>query len=239
MITLNYAGRAIRAALLLWLGQACATSAGGARARELLLDPAHAEWSKPAPPVARIRFETSKGPFVVEVIREWAPLGADRFYNLARLGFYDDARFHRVNPNYIVQFGLPGDPAVTAAWRAHALRDDAPRAHNQRGTFAFAMKGPNTRLTQIYINLADNSRNDAEPFTMLGRVVEGMDVVDRLYSGYGEGSGSGMRQGRQGPIEQGGNVYLDREYPLLDRLIRACVISPVRTCRQSVNESRE
>ncbi|MGH7468285.1 MAG: peptidylprolyl isomerase [Longimicrobiales bacterium] len=223
--------RMVGVALLVCFAQSCATSAGVTRSRELLLDPANTEWSKPAPPVSRIRFETSKGSFVLEVIREWAPLGADRFYNLARLGFYDDARFHRVNPNYIVQFGLPGDPAVTAAWRSRQLRDDAPRAHNQRGTFAFAQMGPNTRLTQIYINLGDNSRNDAEPFTMLGRVVQGMDVVDRLYSGYGERSGSGMRQGRQGPIEQGGNAYLDREYPLLDRLLRACVIAPVRTCR--------
>jgi cyclophilin family peptidyl-prolyl cis-trans isomerase len=206
-------------------------SAKPARSRALLLDPANPEWSKPAPPVSRIRFETSKGPFVLELIREWGPLGVDRFYNLARLGFYDDARFHRVNRNYIVQFGLPGDPAVTAAWRGHELRDDPARAHNQRGTFAFAQKGPNTRHTQIYINLGDNSRNDAEPFVMLGRVVEGMNVVDSLYSGYGENSGSGMRQGRQGPIEQGGNAYLDREYPLLDRLIRACVIAPVKTCR--------
>ena len=210
--------------------QACA-SAQPARSRELLLDPANPEWSKPAPPLSRIRFETSKGPFVVEVIREWGPLGADRFYNLARLGFYDDARFHRVNRNYIVQFGLPGDPAVTAAWRGHQLRDDPPRARNQRGTFAFAQMGPNTRHTQIYINLGDNSRNDAEPVVMLGTVVEGMAVVDSLYSGYGENSGSGMRQGRQGPIEQGGNAYLDREYPLLDRLLRACIIAPVQTCR--------
>jgi cyclophilin family peptidyl-prolyl cis-trans isomerase len=206
-------------------------SAQSARSRQLLLDPNSPEWSKPAPPVSRIRFETSKGPFVVEVIREWGPLGADRFYNLARLGFYDDARFHRVNRNYIVQFGLPGNPAVTAAWRGHQLRDDPPRAHNQRGTFAFAQMGPNTRHTQIYINLGENSRNDAEPFVMLGTVVEGMAVVDSLYSGYGENSGSGMRQGRQGPIEQGGNTYLDREYPLLDKLLRACVIAPVQTCR--------
>jgi homoserine O-acetyltransferase len=199
--------------------------------RSVLLDPTHAEWSKPAPPVARIRFETSKGPFVLEVIRAWAPLGADRFYNLARLGFYDDTRFHRVNANYIAQFGLSGDPAITAAWRGHELPDDPPRSTNHRGTFAFAMKGPNTRLTQVYINLADNSRNNAEPFSILGSVVEGMEVLDRLHAGYGEASGSGMRQGRQGPIEQGGNAYLDREYPLLDRIIRVCILTPVPTCK--------
>ena len=209
---------------------ACASAPAATGSRALLLDPTHPEWTRPAPPVARIRFETSKGPFVLELNREWGPIGADRFYNLARLGFYDDARFHRVNPNYIVQFGLSGDPAVTAAWRNAQIPDDPPRAHNQRGTYAFAQMGPSTRLTQIYINLGDNSRNDAEPFTMLGTVVEGMEVVDQLYSGYGERSGSGMRQGRQGPIEQGGNAYLDREWPLLDRILRVCVVEPVRTC---------
>lgn len=196
----------------------------------MLLDPTHPEWSRPAPPVSRMRFETSQGEFVVELIREWAPIGADRFYNLVRLGYYDDARFHRVSPGYIVQFGLHGDPAVTAAWRGHELPDDPPRADNRRGTFAFAMTAPNTRLTQIYINLGDNRRNDGEPFTMLGTVIEGLDVLDSLYSGYREASGSGMRLGRQGPIEEGGNAYLDREFPLLDRLIRACVIAPTPSC---------
>jgi len=212
------------------LSLACA-SAHPARKRELLLNPSSPEWSKPAPPVSRVRVETSRGPFVLELIRDWGPIGVDRFYNLVRLGYYDDARFHRVDRNYIVQFGLPGDPAVTAAWKGHQIKDDPPRAHNQRGTFAFAQMGPNTRHSQIYINLGDNSRNDGEIFTMLGRVVEGMNVVDSLYSGYGENSGSGMRQGRQGPIELGGNTYLDREYPLLDKLIRACVIAPVKTCK--------
>ena len=215
---------------LLTLSAACASAPVGAPSRDLLLDPSHAEWRRPAPPVSRVRFETSKGAFVLELVRTSAPLGVDRFYNLVRLGFYDDARFHRVNANYIAQFGLPGDPAVTAAWRGHEVPDDPPNSRNQRGTFAFAMKGPNTRLTQVYINLADNTRNDAEPFSMLGRVVEGMEVVDSLYSGYGENSGSGMRQGRQPPLEEGGNAYMDREYPLLDRIVRACVVAPMGTC---------
>jgi cyclophilin family peptidyl-prolyl cis-trans isomerase len=222
--------RSVWLCMLTGVSAACTMSVTSS-ARSVLLDPTHAEWSKPAPAVSRIQFETSKGTFIVEVIRAWAPLGADRFYNLARLGFYNDTRFHRVNANYIVQFGLSGDPAITAAWRGHELADDRPRSLNERGTFAFAMKGPNTRLTQVYINLADNSRNNAEPFTILGLVVEGMDVVDRLYAAYGERSGSGMRQGRQGPIEQGGNAYLDREYPLLDRIIRACIAAPIVTCR--------
>jgi cyclophilin family peptidyl-prolyl cis-trans isomerase len=174
--------------------------------------------------VSRLRFETTKGVFVLELTREWGPIGADRLYNLARLGYYDDTRIHRVNQNYIAQFGLHGNPAVNAAWKEQYLKDDPPRSTNTRGTFAFAMMGrPNTRNTQIYINLADNTRNNVEAFTILGIVVEGMAVVDSIYSGYGETSGAGMRQGRQGPLESGGNAYMDREFPLLDRIRRVTV----------------
>jgi homoserine O-acetyltransferase len=190
----------------------------------LLLNPAHPEWRAPAPAVSHLRFETTKGVFVLELVREQGPIGADRLYNLARLGYYDDTRVHRVNRNYIAQFGLHGNPAVNAAWKEQYLPDDPPRSGNTRGTFAFAMKGmPKTRNTQVYINLADNPRSDAEAFTMLGRVVEGMSVLDSLYSGYGENSGSGVRQGRQGPLEMGGNAYMDREFPLLDRIRRVAV----------------
>src|SRR5690349_2566956 len=192
--------------------------------KALLLYPGDPEWQRSAPPVSYLRFETTKGVFVLELVRAWGPLGADRLYNLARLGYYDDTPFHRVNRNYIVQFGLHGDSAVNAAWKTAYLADDPPRSTNTRGTFAFAMKGqPNTRSTQIYINLADNPRSDAEAFTILGRVLEGMDVLDSLYSGYGETSGSGVRQGRQGPLENGGNAYMDREFPLLDRILRITV----------------
>lgn len=200
---------------------------GAAPSREaLLLDPADPEWRKPAPPLSHLRFETTKGAFVLELLRDWGPIGADRLYNLARLGYYDDTRFHRVNRKYIVQWGLHGNPAVNAAWKEQYLPDDPPRSTNVRGTFAFSYKGPghpNTRNTQVYVNLADNTRNDAEPFTVLGRVVDGMAVLDSLYSGYGEKSGSGVRQGRQGPLEAGGNAYMDREYPLLDRILRVTV----------------
>jgi homoserine O-acetyltransferase len=205
---------------------ACARPGARAAGRALLRDPASPEWRRPAPPLSRLRFETTKGVFVLELVRDWGPIGADRLYNLARLGYYDDTRFHRVNKNYIVQFGLHGDPAVNAAWKDQYLPDDPPRSDNKRGTFAFAMKGAanlNTRNTQIYVNLADNPRSDAEPFTILGRVVEGMAVLDSLYSGYGERSGSGVRQGRQGPLETGGNAYMDREFPLLDRIRRVTV----------------
>ena len=214
----GFALRAVFAAA--YMAAYVAACAAGTR----LLDPAHAEWSKRAPPVSHLRFETTKGAFVLELIREWGPIGADRLYNLARLGYYDDTRFHRVNTNYIVQFGLNGNPAVNAAWKDRYMPDDPPRSHNVRGSFAFAFKAqPNTRSVQIYINLADNTRNDAEAFTVLGTVIEGMSVVDSLYSGYGENSGSGMRQGRQGPLETGGNAYMDREYPLLDHILRVTV----------------
>ena len=221
-----------RLLLALLVSTGCAgQSPGSAKAavpaldrKALLLDPANAEWRKPAPPVSHLRFETTKGVFVLRLVRAWGPIGADRLYNLARLGYYDDTRFHRVNRNYIVQFGLHGDPAVNAAWKERYIQDDPPRSINTRGTFAFAMIGrPNTRNTQVYINLADNTRNNAEPFTVLGTVIEGMAVVDSLYSGYGESSGAGMRQGRQGPLETGGNAYMDREFPRLDRILRVTV----------------
>ncbi|MEP6493872.1 MAG: peptidylprolyl isomerase [bacterium] len=205
------------------------TPADGASRKVLWLDPSNAQWRTPAPPISHLRFETTKGAFILELVREWGPIGADRLYNLARLGYYDDTRFHRVNKNYIVQFGLHGDSAVNAAWQDRYLSDDPPRSNNVRGTFAFSFKAiPNTRSTQIYINLADNTRNNAEAFTVLGTVVEGMSVLDSLYSGYGESSGSGVRQGRQGPLANGGNVYVDREFPLLDR-IRRVTVTEVKT----------
>jgi homoserine O-acetyltransferase len=216
--------------LVLAAGCASGGAPGAPPDREaVLLDLSQGEWTVQAPAISHIRFETTKGVFVLELVREWGPIGADRFYNLARLGYYDDTRFHRVNGNYIVQWGLHGNPAVNAVWTKAFLPDDPPRARNVRGSFAFAMSGqPNTRTTQIYINLADNSRNDSEAFTMLGRVVEGMEVLDNLYSGYGESSGSGVRQGRQGPLAEGGNAYMDREYPLLDRILRVTVAAVAR-----------
>ena len=205
------------------------TLASPAATRALLLDPANAEFTRPAPPVSRLRFETSKGAFVLELHRDWGPLGADRLYNLARLGYFTDTRFHRVRAAYIAQWGLHGDSAVNAAWKGRYLRDDPPRSRNTRGTFAFSYEGPGreqTRNTQIYVNLADNPKNDAEPFTVLGTVVEGMAVLDSLYSGYGEDSGSGVRQGKQGPLERGGNTYMDREFPKLDRVFRVVISTP-------------
>ncbi len=212
--------------LLLLVGCAPPAPPGGTGPDPLLLDPSHPEWTRPSPPLWRARFETTKGDFVVEVERGLAPIGVDRFYNLIRLGYYDDTRFHRVNRGYIVQFGLHGDPAVNAAWLHQQIEDDQPVGSNLRGTLAFARSlEPRTRNTQIYINLGDNTRNDGEPFAIFGRVVEGMEILDRLYSGYGEESGSGVRQGRQGPIIEGGNAWLDQAFPLLDRLLRARILA--------------
>jgi len=178
----------------------------------------------PAPDVFRVRFETSQGAFVVEAHREWAPRGVDRFRELVAAGFFDDSRFFRVVAGFIAQFGLPGDPAVNTSRKDKAFQDDPVRQSNVRGTIAYAMTGPDTRSTQLYINLADNSRLDAQGFAPIGRVIEGMDVVDRLYAGYGEGAGGGMRGGKQGKILAGGNAHLDAEFPKLDRILRVRIL---------------
>lgn len=196
-------------------------------ARQILLDPEHPAWSEPAPDTFLTRFETSAGDFAIQVVRAWAPIGADRFHNLVRHGYYDDSRFHRTVPDFIVQWGLAGDPAVTAAWIGQTIPDDTlVVASNVRGTIAFAFTEPNTRTTQVYINVVDNTRLDAQGFPPFGRVVEGMGIVDRIYSGYGETSGGGVRGGDQSAIVAEGNAYLDREFPLLDRIVRATVELP-------------
>lgn len=199
-----------------------------ARASELtvlpghvLLRPADEFWSQPAPDRFHVRFATGEGDFVVEVHREWAPLGADRFYNLVRAGFFDNSRFFRIRAGYIAQFGISGDPKVSAVWRDRALEDDPVRETNRRSSVAFAMTGPGTRTTQPYINLVDNTHLDAQGFAPFGRVIEGMEVVDRLYAGYDEGAGGGMRGGKQGRIFEEGNVYLDEAFPRLTKLDRA------------------
>ena len=202
----------------------CAAVADGAE-RGALFDPDHRHWDRAAPELFRVRIETSRGVFVITVHRDWAPIGADRFFQLVTAGFYDDSRFFRVRADYITQFGLPGDPSVASLWIDREILDDPVRETNVRSTVAFAMTGPDTRTTQIYINTIDNTHLDDQGFAPFGRVSEGMEVVDRLYSGYGEAAGGGMRGGKQGKIVDGGNAHLDREYPLLDRLERATVLA--------------
>jgi peptidyl-prolyl cis-trans isomerase A (cyclophilin A) len=175
-----------------------------------------------APNLFRVKIETTAGDFVIEVHRDWAPNGADRFYQLVKEHYYDDSRFYRVVSGKWAQFGISGHPKTAQKWVKRTISDDQVRRSNLRGFIAFANTGPNTRSTQVYINLGDNSRNDAEPaFAPFGKVVEGMDIVEKLYSGYGETSGGGMRAGHQQKLFSEGNAYLDREFPKLDKLIRA------------------
>lgn len=174
----------------------------------------------------RVKIETTKGHVVLEVDRSLAPRGADRFYHLVQVGFFDNSRFYRVITGRFVQFGIAGDPAIAKIWQNERFADDPVKASNVRGTFAYAMTGPDARTTQIYINTGDQIRQDAMGFAPFGKVVEGMNVVDSLYAGYGETSGGGMRAGHQGKLFEEGNAYLDREFPLLDRLTRAEIVEP-------------
>jgi cyclophilin family peptidyl-prolyl cis-trans isomerase len=173
-----------------------------------------------------VRLDTTKGPVVIEVIRAWAPLGADRFVNLVRYGFYDDARIFRVRPGTWVQFGIAGDPKVAQAWRPMTFADDPPVGQsNVRGTIAFAFAVPNGRTTQMFINLKDNSAtHDQEPFVPFGRVIEGIEAADAFYAKYGEGLG-GIRAGKQDAGFAEGNAFFDREFPLLDRIKSAVVVT--------------
>ncbi len=191
-----------------------------------LRNPRDPLWTRPAPDVYRVKIETTKGDIVLQVRRSLAPRGADRFYHLMETGFYDNSRFYRVIAGRFAQFGIAGDPAIAQIWRNQRFPDDPVRASNVRGTFAFAMTGPDARTTQIYVNTGDQSRLDAMGFAPFGKVVQGMDVVDTLYSGYGERSGGGMRAGHQGKLFEEGNAYLDLQFPLLDKLLSAIIVSP-------------
>ena len=165
--------------------------------------------SNTAPSQYRVKFDTSKGVFVVEVHRDWAPLGADRFYQLVKSGFYDEARFFRVVPGFVVQWGINKDPQVTAQWQGKTIADDPVKESNLAGNISFATSGPNTRTTQVFINLGNNMRLDSMGFAAFGRVIQGLDVVAHLYSGYGE-------QPQQNLIESQGNAYLQQNFPNLD-----------------------
>ncbi|MGD1148064.1 MAG: peptidylprolyl isomerase [Thermoanaerobaculaceae bacterium] len=189
-----------------------------------MTNPKHTFWDQRSPDVFRVRMHTSTGSFVIEAHRDWAPGGCDRFYNFVRAGFFDNSRFFRIRRGSFAQFGIPGDPVVAAFWRDEAIPDDPVRQSNTRGSVAYAMTGPNTRTTQLFINLSDNPQLDRDGFAPIGRVVEGIEVADHLYAGYGDDPGGGMRGGRQGKIFAGGNAYLDGEFPRLDTLIRATVV---------------
>lgn len=203
---------------------AAAQSTGPAERARALRDPKDSLWTQPAPDVYRVLIKTTKGNITLEVTRALAPRGADRFYHLVEVGFYDDTRFYRVITGRFAQFGIAGDPAIAKIWQNERFPDDPVKTSNIRGTFAYAMTGPDARTTQIYINTGDQSRQDAMGFAPFGKVVEGMDMVDSLYARYAEQSGGGMRAGHQGKLFEEGNAYLDRNFPLLDKLLRAEIV---------------
>jgi peptidyl-prolyl cis-trans isomerase A (cyclophilin A) len=206
--------RRIRAILPALLLAGCSPQPSGQPAKTV---PKH------APETFRAAFDTSKGVFVVEVTRAWAPRGADRFYELVLKQFYDGARFYRVVPRFVVQFGLKGDPATDRYWSTMYIPDDPVSQNNKRGTLSFAMAGAATRTTQVFINLQDNFRLDNMGFAPFGQVVSGMDVVDQLFKGYGDAPPGGVGP-EQSRIREEGNEYLDRYFPRLDYIKTARVL---------------
>ncbi len=198
---------------------ACA-AAFGEDAKGKLSNPASLK--ETAPDTYKVKFDTSKGPFTVEVTRAWAPLGADRFYNLVKNGYYDNCRFFRVVSNFMVQFGINGDKDLNAAWREARIEDDPVKESNKRGYITFATSGPNSRTTQVFINFKDNAFLDKMGFSPFGKVVEGMDVVDSLYAEYGEGAPKGKGP-NQMKMQTEGNEYLEKEFPKLDYIKSASI----------------
>jgi cyclophilin family peptidyl-prolyl cis-trans isomerase len=194
--------------------------AGGSDAKAKLKTPS--ELKEKAPDVYKAKFDTSKGPFVIEVHREWAPLGADRFYNLVKNGYYDDCRFFRVIDGFMAQIGMNGTPAIQSAWTSARLQDDPVKQSNKKGFVTFAHAGPNSRTTQFFINYGDNASLDKQGFPPFGQVTSGMDVVEKLYSGYGDGPPRG-RGPSQGQITAEGNAYLMKDFPKLDFVKKATI----------------
>jgi peptidyl-prolyl cis-trans isomerase A (cyclophilin A) len=175
-----------------------------------------------APATYKAKFDTSKGVFVVDVRRDWAPNGADRFYNLVKNGFYDNVRFFRVISGFMVQFGINGDPKLSSVWREARIRDDAVKQSNKRGYITFATAGPNTRTTQVFINFGDNAGLDGQGFAPFGQVTTGMDVVDKINPEYGEGAPRG-RGPDQGRVQMEGNSYLSKDFPRMDFVKKATI----------------
>jgi peptidyl-prolyl cis-trans isomerase A (cyclophilin A) len=176
-----------------------------------------------APESFKAKFTTTKGAFTIEVTRSLSPNGADRFYNLVKSGYFQDVAFFRVIPGFMGQFGIHGDPKVSAAWRGARIQDDPVKGSNKRGYVSFAMAGPNTRTTQFFINLVDNSNLDSMGFSPFGKVVEGQDIVDKINGEYGEGAPRG-RGPNQGLIQEKGNEYLKASFPNLDYIKSATLL---------------
>ena len=182
-----------------------------------------ASLNEKAPATYKVKFDTSKGSFVVVVHRDWAPNGADRFYNLVKNGFYNDARFFRVISGFMVQFGINGNPQISKVWRDANIKDDPVKASNKRGMITFATAGPDTRTTQVFVNFGNNAGLDDQGFAPFGQVISGMEVVDALYAEYGEGAPQGGGPD-QGLVQSQGNAYLKKDFPKLDYIKTATIV---------------
>lgn len=213
---------------LLGLPLALAALAAGACAKPPpLTEPTNPKFAGSAPDSFDVLMETSKGPLTVRVHRDWAPRGADRFYGLVRGRYFDGVAFFRVIRGFVAQFGLHGDPAVAAAWEKRAIPDDSTRTSNARGTLSFAHDGPGTRSTQMFFNLRDNAQLDhmaPAGFAPIGRVTDGLPVLDALYYEYSSGAGRELPGPNQDSISAQGRAYLRREFPRLDSIETARVI---------------
>ena len=210
-------------ALLALAAAAGGTHAEQAAVRKSLMVPA--AFKDTAPDTYNVKFDTSIGEFVIRVTRAWAPNGADRFYNLVKNGFYDDARFFRAVPNFMVQFGLNANPNVSKVWQSARIPPDKVTQSNKKGFITFAMgASPDTRTTQVFINFRNNGNLDGMGFAPFGEVVSGIEVVDKIYTGYGEGAprGGGPPQGR---VAAEGNAYLIKSFPKMD-YIKTATIAP-------------
>ena len=183
-----------------------------------------ASLTEKAPDTFKAQFDTTKGKFVIEVTKSLSPNGADRFYNLVRSGYFKDIAFFRVVPGFMCQFGIHGDPAVSAKWREANIADDPVKGSNTRGTITFATAGPNTRTTQLFINFRDNIALDEHGFSPFGKVVSGMDVVDKINGEYGDAPQFGGRGPDQGRIQREGNSYLKKEFPNIDYIKSATIL---------------
>ena len=177
-----------------------------------------------APDTFKAQFNTTKGKIVIEVTRSLSPNGADRFYNLVKSGYFSDIAFFRVIPGFMCQFGIHGDPAVSAKWRDANISDDPVKGSNTRGTITFATAGPGTRTTQLFINFGDNVNLDGMGFSPFGKVVEGMDIVDKINGEYGEGAPGGAGPNQQ-TVQMEGNAYLKKDFPNLDYIKSASIVT--------------
>ncbi len=195
----------------------------------LLMRPASDAMNRRAPDASRLLLDTSQGRMVLELRREWSPHGVDRFYNLVRYGYYNEARFFRIRAGNWAQFGIAADPTIASVWRKQNLPDDPRVLSNTRGTVAYTFKEPNGRTTQVFINLKDNSAThdapaDGMPFVPFARIIEGMDAADALYAEYGEKAGGGIRGGNQDVLFEAGNAWLQKNFPKLDYIKTARIV---------------